>query len=68
MHLDDKKITGLQAADLCAGVIKREFDKREAGHFELPISELHQNFYRMGYWDREYALAVLDHQRVKYGV
>ena len=68
MHLDDEKITGLQAADLCAGVIKKEFDRREAGDFEWPIPELSKTFYRMGYWDRDYALSVLDHQSVKYGV
>lgn len=68
VDFDPRVIGVLEAADLCAGVIKRELDKHEAGHFELPISELDQNFYRMGSRDRDYALSVLDHQSVKYGV
>jgi hypothetical protein len=68
MHLDDQKVTGLQVADLCAGVIKREFDQHAAGEFKLPLPELDGKFYRLGYWDRERALAVLEHQEVQYGV
>jgi hypothetical protein len=61
-HLDDEKVPALQAADMCANVVKQEFDKWEADKLVLPLPELSQNFYRIGYWDEKRMSNILDAQ------
>jgi hypothetical protein len=60
VHLDDKKWPGLQAADLIAHSVNRQFSKWDGvTQIERPLGELNRTIKRIAYWNEDYMYAVL---------
>jgi hypothetical protein len=60
VHLDDKKWPGLQAADLIAHSVNRQFSKWDGvTQMKRPLGELNNTIHRIAYWNEDYMYAVL---------
>lgn len=60
-HLDDKKVYGLQAADLVANVVNNLLATYPPGSvLPSPLPELDSTFYRIAYWNETYMNGILE--------